>query len=77
MVSLVKVSDLDAIADLNVEAYREFAVRMSPEGWRDMEAEQRKGVGSLYLRHHFPPRAGPACSEPLHPSPPTLLGYLR
>ena len=41
MVSLAIVSDLDAIADLNVEAYREFAVRMSPEGWRDMEASLR------------------------------------
>ncbi len=34
MVSLAKVGDFDAIADLNVEAYREFAVRMSPEGWQ-------------------------------------------
>ena len=41
MVSLAIVSDLDAIADLNVEAYREFAVRMSPDGWRDMEASLR------------------------------------
>ncbi len=41
MVSLAIVSDLNAIADLNVEAYREFAVRMSPEGWQDMEASLR------------------------------------
>ena len=38
MVSLANVSDFDAIADLNVEAYREFAGRMSPDGWRGMEA---------------------------------------
>jgi ribosomal protein S18 acetylase RimI-like enzyme len=41
MVSLAKISDFDAIADLNVEAYREFAGRMSPDGWRDMEASLR------------------------------------
>jgi hypothetical protein len=41
MVGLAKVSDLVAIADLNVEAYREFAVRMSPDDWRDMEASLR------------------------------------
>lgn len=41
MVSLAKVSDFDAIADLNVEAYREFAGRMSPDRWRDMEASLR------------------------------------
>src|SRR4029077_1736603 len=41
MVGLARVSDLAAIADLNVEAYREFAARMSPDGWRDMEASLR------------------------------------
>jgi ribosomal protein S18 acetylase RimI-like enzyme len=41
MVSLAKVGDFDAIAALNVEAYREFAGRMSPDGWRDMEASLR------------------------------------
>ena len=37
MVSLAIVSDLDVIAIFNVEAYREFAVRMSPTAgviWR-------------------------------------------
>jgi GNAT superfamily N-acetyltransferase len=41
MVSLAKVSEFDAIADRNVEAYREFADRMSPDGWRGMEASLR------------------------------------
>ena len=41
MVSLAKVSEFDAIADLNVEAYREFADHMSPDGWRGMEASLR------------------------------------
>ena len=41
MVSLAKVSDFDAIAVLNVEAYREFAGRMSPHGWHNMETSLR------------------------------------
>jgi predicted N-acetyltransferase YhbS len=41
MVSLAQASDFEAIADLNVEAYREFASRMSPDGWRGMEASLR------------------------------------
>ena len=41
MVSLAQTSDFDAIADLNIEAYREFANRMSPDGWRGMEASLR------------------------------------
>lgn len=41
MVSLARASDFDAIANLNVEAYREFAGRMSPDGWRGMEASLR------------------------------------
>jgi hypothetical protein len=45
MVSLAKVGDFNAIADRNVEAYREFAVRMSPDGWRDMEASLRDVKG--------------------------------
>ena len=41
MVSLAKASDNEAIAVLNVEAYRKFAGRMSPDGWRGMEASLR------------------------------------
>lgn len=41
MVSLAKVGDFDASAALNVDAYREFASRMSPDGWRGMEASLR------------------------------------
>ena len=41
MVSLAQTSDFDAIAELNVEAYREFAVCMSPDAWRGMEASLR------------------------------------
>jgi len=41
MVSLAQPGDFDAIAALNVEAYREFAARMSPDGWRSMEANLR------------------------------------
>ena len=41
MVSPAQASDFEAIADLNVEAYREFANRMSPDGWRGMEASLR------------------------------------
>ena len=41
MVSLAHTSDFDAIAALNVEAYREFADRMSPDGWHGMEASLR------------------------------------
>src|SRR5262249_3404838 len=33
--------DFEAIGALNVEAYREFAGHMSPEGWRGMEASLR------------------------------------
>lgn len=38
MVSLAQTGDLDAIVALNVEAYQEFAGRMTPDGWRGMEA---------------------------------------
>ena len=41
MVSLAQASDFDAIAALNIEAYREFADYMSPDGWRGMEASLR------------------------------------
>lgn len=41
MVSPAQAGDFDAIAALNVEAYREFADRMSPEGWRSLEASLR------------------------------------
>lgn len=41
MVSPAQTSEFDAIADLNVEAYREFADHMSPDGWRGMEASLR------------------------------------
>lgn len=41
MVSLAKVSEFDAIANRNVEASREFADPMSPDGWRGMEASLR------------------------------------
>jgi predicted N-acetyltransferase YhbS len=41
MVSLAQTSDLDAIAALNIEAYREFADHMSLDGWRGMEASLR------------------------------------
>ena len=41
MVSLATADDIDAIAALNVEAYREFADRMTPDGWQKMEASIR------------------------------------
>jgi ribosomal protein S18 acetylase RimI-like enzyme len=41
MVSLAQTSDLDPIAALNIEAYREFADHMSLDGWRGMEASLR------------------------------------
>ena len=41
MVDLAKVSDFDAIAALNVEAYREFTDHMSPDGWHGMETSLR------------------------------------
>ena len=44
MISLATASDRDAIAALNVEAYREFADRMTPDNWQKMETD-RKSVG--------------------------------
>lgn len=41
MVSPAQTSGFDAIADLNVEGYREFADHMSHDGWRGMEASLR------------------------------------
>ena len=41
MVHLATAGDIDAIAALNVEAYREFADRMTPDGWLKMEASIR------------------------------------
>ncbi|HLZ35342.1 MAG TPA: GNAT family N-acetyltransferase [Nitrospira sp.] len=41
MVSLAQTSDFDAIVALNVEASREYAGRMSPDGWRTMEENLR------------------------------------
>jgi ribosomal protein S18 acetylase RimI-like enzyme len=41
MVSPAQPSDFDAIAALNVEAYREFADHMSPDGWRGIAANLR------------------------------------
>ena len=41
MISPATPSDFDAIADLNVAAYREFAAHMSPDGWRGMETSLR------------------------------------
>jgi ribosomal protein S18 acetylase RimI-like enzyme len=41
MISPATLNDFDAIADLNVAAYREFAVHMSPDGWRGMETNLR------------------------------------
>lgn len=41
MVEPATVDDFAAIANLNVEAYREFASVMTPEGWRGMEANLR------------------------------------
>lgn len=41
MVSPAQADDFDAIATLNVEAYREFANHMSPDGWSRMEANLR------------------------------------
>ena len=41
MVSLATADDIDAIAALNVEAYREFADRMSPDNWQKMETSIR------------------------------------
>ena len=38
---VANVNDFDAIAALNVGAYREFASSMTPEGWRGMEANLR------------------------------------
>jgi ribosomal protein S18 acetylase RimI-like enzyme len=58
MVTSASASDFDAIADLNVEAYCEFAGRMSHEGWRGMEASLRavesraKSARFLVMRDH-------------------------
>jgi ribosomal protein S18 acetylase RimI-like enzyme len=41
MVSLAQSSDYGAIATLNLEAYREFADHMSPDGWSRMQANLR------------------------------------
>jgi len=41
VVTPAQASDFDAIAALNVEAYREFAAHMSLDGWRGMEASLR------------------------------------
>jgi ribosomal protein S18 acetylase RimI-like enzyme len=41
MVTAASPSDFEAIALLNVEAYREFAERMNPDNWRTMEASVR------------------------------------
>ena len=41
MVNLATAGDIDAIAALNVEAYREFADRMSPDNWQKMAASIR------------------------------------
>lgn len=41
MISPATLNDFDAIADLNVEAYREFAVHMCPDSWRGMEPSLR------------------------------------
>lgn len=41
MISPATPSDFHAIADLNVAAYCEFAVHMSPDGWRGMETSLR------------------------------------
>ena len=41
MVKLATADDFDAIAALNVEAYKEFADRMSLDSWRKMEANLR------------------------------------
>ena len=41
MISLATAGDFAAIAALNVEAYREFADRVSSDGWQKMEASLR------------------------------------
>ena len=41
MVSTATADDINAIADLNVEAYREFADCMTPDNWQKMEASIR------------------------------------
>ncbi|HXT65664.1 MAG TPA: GNAT family N-acetyltransferase [Nitrospiraceae bacterium] len=41
MVRPATADDIEAIADLNVEAYREFADRMTPDNWQKMEASIR------------------------------------
>lgn len=41
MISPATLNDFDAIAELNVAAYREFAVYMSPDSWRGMETNLR------------------------------------
>ena len=41
MVRLATAGDIDAIAALNVEAYREFADRMTPDDWQKLEASIR------------------------------------
>ncbi|NOT94817.1 MAG: GNAT family N-acetyltransferase [Nitrospira sp.] len=41
MISPATLDDFDAIADLNVAAYREFSAHMSPHGWRSMETSLR------------------------------------
>ena len=38
MIRLAQPGDFDAIAALNVEAYREFADHMTPANWKKMEA---------------------------------------
>ena len=58
MVNLATAGDFEAIANLNVEAYREFAGRMSPDGWHGMEASLRaiegraQSVQFLVMRNH-------------------------
>ena len=41
MVSLAAAEGFDAITTLNVEAYRVFADRMTPDNWQKMEASIR------------------------------------
>jgi GNAT superfamily N-acetyltransferase len=53
MVMVAAHSDLGAIADLNVEAYNEFATRMNNEDWRRMEASLRAVESRAHTTRFF------------------------
>lgn len=53
MISVAQPADFDAIAHLNVEAFREFADRLSPDGWRGMETRVRDIEGRAASSRFF------------------------